>query len=229
MPSDKVIKPSPLFYKLTQIVLFSFYRICFDFKFYGTENVPDGARGVILAPNHASFLDPPILGISLEKPIHYLAKEYLFKVFALRRMLYWLGALPIKSEADDFRSMRQILRALKEGKRLVIFPEGTRTLDGNFQEVEGGAGFLAVKSKAHVVPVYIEGTYAAFPKGVQWFRCRPVRIYFGKPFIPSEDAELMAEDDPYLAVSQRIMTEIKKIKEDVEQGVYKNFAGPGKK
>ena len=224
MSADKVIKPSAFFYRLTQIVLYRFYRICFDFRFYGAENVPEDGRGVILAPNHASYLDPPMIGISLKKPIHYLAKDYLFKVFALRRMIFWLGSLPIKSEGDDFRSMRLILRALKDGKRLVIFPEGTRTLDGNFKDVEAGAGFLAVKSHSHVVPVYIEGSFAAFPKGVKWFRCKPIRVYYGKPFIPSEDAELMAKEDPYLAVSQKIMAEIKSIKENT-----KIFAGPGKK
>lgn len=216
----KVIKPSPFFYKLTVTVLYIFYRICFDFKFYGTKNVPTDSRGVILAPNHASYLDPPIIGVSLGKPIHYFAKEYLFKVFIFGRMLYWLGSLPIKSESDDFRTMRQLIRALKEGKRLVIFPEGTRTSDGNFQEVEGGAGFMAVKSKAHVVPVYIQGSFAAFPRDAQWIRLKPVRVYYGKSFIPSEDAALMAKEDPYLAVSQKIMAEIKKIKDEVDQGVY---------
>lgn len=220
MAAEKVIKPSPFFYRLTQTVLYIIYRICFDFKFYGVENLPDDSRGLILAPNHASYLDPPMVGISLKKPIHYLAKDYLFKIFPLGIMLYWLGSLPIKSEADDFHSIRQLLRALKEGKRLVIFPEGTRTEDGKFRQVEGGAGFLAVKSKAYVLPVYIEGSYDAFPKGVKWFRCKPIRAYYGKPFIPAEDAELMAKEEPYLAVSLRIMEEIKKIKADVEKGVY---------
>lgn len=234
MAADKVIKPWPLYYKLIQVVLYTYYRICFDFKFYGIENVPEDARGIIFAPNHASYLDPPIVGISLKKPINYLAKEYLFKVFALGRTLYWLGALPIKSESDDFRSMRQLLRALKEGKHLVIFPEGTRSEDGRFREVEGGAGFLAVKSKAYVVPVYIQGSFDAFPKGVKWFRCKPVRAYFGKPFIPCEDAGLMAEPDRYLAVGRKIMLEIQKVKADAESGLYPQrsrsiFVRPGTK
>ena len=211
--ADRVINPSPGFYKLIKVVLFRLYRVFFDLKVYGVDNVPEDSRGVIFAPNHASFLDPPILGISLKKPVHLLAKEYVFKVRGLGRPLYWLVVLSIKSESDDFRSMRRIMRTLKEGGRLVIFPEGTRTTDGQFREVEGGAGFFAVKSRAHVVPVYISGTFDAFPKGAKWFRCRPVRVYYGKPFIPVEDAELMAAKDPYLAVSQRIMAEIKKVKD----------------
>ncbi|OIO38931.1 MAG: hypothetical protein AUJ71_01900, partial [Candidatus Omnitrophica bacterium CG1_02_49_16] len=155
MSVEKVIKPSLAFYKLMQVVLFAFYRTFFDFKYYGANNVPEDSRGVIFTPNHASFLDPPIFGISLKMQIHYLAKEYLFKVFGLKHPLYWLGVLPIKSESDDIRSMRMVIRALKEGKRLVIFPEGTRSVDGQFRDVEAGAGFIAVKSGAYVMPAYI--------------------------------------------------------------------------
>ena len=210
-------RPKLWFYRLAQVVLFIFYRICFRLEAYGRENVPQDSRGVILAPNHASYLDPPILGVTLARHITYLAKEYLFKVPVFGTVLFWLGAIPIKSEADDFRSMRQLLRALKNGKQILIFPEGTRSLDGNFKSVEAGVGFLAVKSQAHVVPVYIKGTFQAFPKGVKWFKNHPVKIYYGKPFIPALEPELLNKPDPYLAVSEKIMAEIAKIKESVEK------------
>lgn len=204
-------------YRITQAVLFILYKVCFRFRAYGAENFPkDGSRGVILAPNHASYLDPPVLGISLKKPITYLAKDYLFKPFFMGHLLRWLGCIPIKSESEDFKSMRQLLRVLKEGKSILIFPEGTRTVTGEFQEVESGVGFLAVKSQAYVWPVYIEGSFKAFPKGVKRFKCSPVSAHFGQPFIPALDAELMAKEDPYKAVSLRIMEEIKKIKKEVE-------------
>lgn len=215
MSAEKRPGFSPLFYKLTQIVLLALYRLFFDFKVYGAENVPEGSCGIILAPNHASYIDPPILGISLKRPITYLAKEYLFKKPFLREVICWLGSIPIKSETDDFRTIRQVLRALKEGKQVLLFPEGTRTLDGQFQEPEGGVGFFALKSGAAVVPIYISGTFEAFPKGVKWFRCKPVRIYFGKPFIPAMEKDFTGHENPYLAVGQRIMSEIKKIKEAV--------------
>ncbi|MGH7198776.1 MAG: lysophospholipid acyltransferase family protein [Candidatus Omnitrophota bacterium] len=207
---------SPFFYKLTQIVLLALYRLFFNFKIYGAENVPADHRGVILAPNHASYIDPPILGISLKRPITYLAKEYLFEKPVLCTLICWLGSIPIKTETNDFRTIRQVLKALKEGKQVLLFPEGTRTLDGKFQEPEGGVGFLALKSGAVVVPVYISGTFEAYPKGAKWFRCRPVRVYFGKPFVPAMDKDLAGHENPYLAVGQRIMSEIKKIKEAVQ-------------
>ncbi len=127
-------------------------------------------------------------------------------------MLRWLGVLPIKSEADDFRSMRQLLRLLKEGRCIVVFPEGTRSLDGNFQKAEAGVGFLAAKSQSCVVPVYIDGTFQAFPKGGK-IRPHLVRIYFGKAFRPAQDKELMAHENPYLAISEKIMADIRELKE----------------
>jgi 1-acyl-sn-glycerol-3-phosphate acyltransferase len=206
------------FYALTRAVLFILYRVFFRLRCYGTENVPDDARGVILAPNHASFLDPPILGIALKRPVTYLAKEYLFKPFPLNFLLRWLGVLPIKSQSDDFRSVRQLLRALHEGRCIVVFPEGTRTPHGGFQDPEGGAGFLAVKSRSWVVPVYIQGTFEAFSRKARFFRPHPVKVFFGRPFIPAEEVWVAERQNHYLAVSQKIMTEIKKIQEEFGSG-----------
>jgi 1-acyl-sn-glycerol-3-phosphate acyltransferase len=204
-------------YRTAQTVLFIFYKCFFGLRSVGAENYPDdGARGVILAPNHASFLDPPILGVVLKQPITFLAKDYLFKPFVLGYLLRWLGCIPIKSESEDFRSMRQLFRALKDGKGILIFPEGTRTTTGEFKQAEAGVGFLAVRSQSYVLPIYISGTFKAFPKDAKWFKCSPVSIHFGKPFVPALDKEIMSEADPYMAVGRRIMEEIKKIKKEVE-------------
>lgn len=202
------------FYSLVKPVLFILYRICFDFKSYGTEQVPDPAdpRGVILAPNHASYLDPPIFGISLKRHVTYLAKEYLFRPIVIGTLLRWLGIMPLKSEVHDFKSIRELIRILHQGRCITVFPEGTRSQDGNLRQAEGGVGFLAVKSQAYVVPIYIDGTFEAFPRGVKWFKCRPVKVYYGKPFIPALDAELMSLPDPYLAVGRKIMDEIADLK-----------------
>ncbi len=202
------------FYRLAQAVLYIGYKILFRFKVYGIENLPKDSRGVIIASNHASFLDPPLVGVALKRPVAFLAKDYLFKVFLLGTLIRWLGSLPIKSGKDDFRSMRELLRALKSGKQVLIFPEGTRSKDGKLQPVEGGVGFLAIKSECYVVPTFIQGTYEAFPKGAKFLRPHPVKIYFGKPFIPALDQQLLASQNAYLAVSEKIMSEIQKMKEE---------------
>ncbi len=205
-----------MFYKLTQIVLFILYKLFFRFKSFGAENVPSDSRGVVLAPNHASYLDPPLLGISLREPVTYLAKDYLFKRKGLGVMLGWLNVLPIRTEVQDFKSIRQLLKALNAGKHVAVFPEGTRSPDGQPQEVEGGVGFLALKSRSHVVPVYIRGSFEALPRDAKWFRCVPIEIYFGKAFIPVLDTALTSQEDPNLAVSREIMRRIAELKEKAQ-------------
>lgn len=212
-------KGSLFFYKAFRTVLFIAYRIFFNFKYFGAEQVPSETdpRGVILAPNHVSYLDPPILGISLKRQVTYLAKEYLFKNRFVGLILKSIGAFPIRTKTDDFKTIRELVRVLKAGRCIVVFPEGTRSPDGALREAEGGGGFLAAKSMAYVVPVYIKGTYEAFPRGVKFFKSSPVEVYYGKPFIPAQDTALMSEADPYGAIGRRIMREIKSLKEDADQ------------
>ena len=204
------------FYKFIRSVLFSFYKVFFGFKCYGFDRVPspEDNRGVILAPNHSSFLDPPVLGISLKRPVTYLAKEYLFRAFFIGFVLRKVGAFPILTRTDDFRSIRGLLRILSQGECIVVFPEGTRSPQGEFQEPEPGLGFLAIKSKAWVVPVYIEGTYEAFPRHAKFFKPHPVKVYYGVPFIPALDAAVLASPDPYGAVGQKVMAQIQRLKEE---------------
>ena len=213
---------SEFFYWFIRNALFIAYKVCFSFRFAGSKKVPPESdpRGVILAPNHASYLDPPILGISLRRRVTYLAKEYLFKHGFVGFVLRNIGAYPVKSESGkDFRSIRDLVRILKSGHCVCVFPEGTRSETGQMKEPEGGIGFLAMKSGAWVVPVYIEGSYAAFPKGAKGFKCRPIQVYYGEPFIPSENKEWQAAQDPYMTVSQRIMSDIRRLKEEAAQKV----------
>ncbi|MBI3252992.1 MAG: 1-acyl-sn-glycerol-3-phosphate acyltransferase [Candidatus Omnitrophica bacterium] len=202
------------FYGFIKAVLFIAYKIFFRFRCYGSENIPgpDDPRGVILAANHASFLDPPLIGISSERRVTFLAKNYLFKAFFVGSILRGIGSFPIKTGANDFKTIRGLIRLLEAGRCLLVFPEGTRSPDGQFREPEGGVGFLAAKSRAVVVPVYIRGSFEAFPKGARFFRCHPIEIRFGKAFVPVLEKETAGEGaDPYLAVSQSIMEAIKKL------------------
>ncbi|MBI4432482.1 MAG: 1-acyl-sn-glycerol-3-phosphate acyltransferase [Candidatus Omnitrophica bacterium] len=211
-------KGSAFIYGVLKAALFVLYKVFFRLKCRGSEQVPSEweKRGVILASNHESFLDPPLFGVAVDRRVTFLAKEYLFKAFFVGAVLRSVGAFPIKTRADDFRSIRSLIRILKDGACVLVFPEGTRSPDGQFQEPEGGIGFLAAKSGAFVVPAHISGTYEAFPRQARFFRFSPLTVVFGKPFIPAEDKDLMGASDPNMAVSRRIMDEIKKLKEESE-------------
>ena len=219
-PADQS-RANPLFYGFIKAVLYIAYKIFFRVQFFGVENVAEISerRGVILAPNHASYLDPPIVGISVKRRVTYLAKEYLFGKFVVGWVLRSIGAFPIKTRSDDFRSVRRLIQILRDGKCVAIFPEGTRSPDGTLREAESGVGFLAVKSESVVVPVYIQGTFEAFPRGAKFFKCSPIKAHFGTPFVPSEDKEILGQDDPYSAVGKKIMAQIKALKEDAESRV----------
>lgn len=217
MKSPNPLGGSEVFYRFIRVVLFAIYRAWFRFEYFGAEKTPDGrdGRGLILAPNHASYLDPPLLGISLRRRVTYLAKEYLFKHWFVGRVLRGIGAYPIKSETgNDFRSVRDLVRILKQGACVTVFPEGTRSENGQLKEPESGIGFLAMKSQAWVMPVYIEGTYQAFPKGAKKIKAFPVRVWFGDPFLPAEEAGAFGSGEAaYAAVSQKIMADIKILKD----------------
>ena len=158
----------PWFYTLVRDSLHVFFLLYLRFKTGGLENIPRDSRGVILAPNHASYLDPPAVAVAIKRHVAFMAKDYLFRKPVLGRALRWLGVLPIKTTKEDFRSVRELIRKLKQGYWIVVFPEGTRSSDGRFKEPEAGIGFLAMKSGAWVVPIYVGGAYEAFPRQSKW-------------------------------------------------------------
>ena len=210
---------SGFFYRFIRSVLYMLYRVLFGFRHFGSERVPKESdpRGVILAPNHASYLDPPVLGISLKRRVTFLAKEYLFRHWFVGWVLRGIGAYPIKTgSANDFRSIRGLIRMLKRGACVAVFPEGTRSEDGRFREPEDGLSFLAMKSGAWVVPVYIQGSYDAMPRGTKGIRLKPVQVFYGEPFLATEE-RFGGNEEGHIAVSCHIMTEIKKIKEDLTE------------
>jgi len=209
-------KGTARFYYTVVVVLFIAYKLLFRFKVCGSGKIPKSSdkRGLILAPNHASYIDPPLLGVAQFRRITYLAKDYLFKHGFVGWVLRGLGAYPIKSgEGNDFRAIRDLIRLLKEGRCVAVFPEGTRSEDGRFKEPESGIGFLAMKSRSYVVPTYIEGSYEAFPKGAKGIKPHKVKIYFGEAFIPAEDERFKTLEEPYQAVAVEIMARIAGLKE----------------
>jgi 1-acyl-sn-glycerol-3-phosphate acyltransferase len=149
------------------------YATYFRWRVYGAENVPEQG-GVILASNHASFLDPPLVGSGLKRDINYLARESLFRFPGIAALLHSWNAVPVDRDGGGARGLKIILDRLIAGNGIILFPEGTRTKDGQLQRARSGIGLTVIKSTAPVVPVRVFGTFEAF--GRHRIFPRPYRV-----------------------------------------------------
>lgn len=162
--------------------------------------------GAIIAANHASYLDPPIVACGYRREISFLARNTLFR--GVGGWLYpRLNAFPIDRGSADLKSMKTILHKLQAGQRILIFPEGTRTPDGRLQGAKAGIGMLVAKSGVPVQPIRIFGSYEAWPRGGQ-FRPGPITLVIGDP-IRFEKSDLEDRSrEGYQRLADRLMTEI---------------------
>ncbi len=155
-------------------------------KVSGGENVPmDGP--LIVACNHASHLDPMILGAAFDRPLHFMARRTLFDTPGFAWLIRQNNAFPLDRDGDSRDALRAFGARLEGGNAVVMFPEGTRSLDGNLQEMKPGIGMLAVRNLAPVLPVYIRGSYAAWPRGKSLPRPHALRVYIGGIIVPDPD------------------------------------------
>jgi 1-acyl-sn-glycerol-3-phosphate acyltransferase len=191
-------------------VLWKTCFVCFfSYRVIGKEKlVTEGP--VLIASNHESFLDPPLVGIAYDKEIYYLARKTLFR--GLGGWLYpRLNSIPIDQDRPDMTSLKKIIKLLRQGNQVVVFPEGSRTLDGELQSAEAGTGLMVVKSKATVQPVRIFGARDALPRGSGKMRFCPITLVVGDPITFTPD-ELKAKGrEGYQKISDRIMEEIGKL------------------
>jgi len=194
--------------RLFKLFLLGWHRL----RIRGVENIPVEG-GVLLASNHASFLDPPVVGASYRaRPIHFMARNTLWNS---RFGTWWMtkvGCIPVSRGTGDMRALKTTIRMLKEGKVVSMFPEGTRTEDGELQVAKGGIGFIIEKSGCVVVPAYIDGTYKAHPKGSKGVKPCKVTITYGKPITPEDFQALGSGRKAYDAHAALIMKRIAELK-----------------
>ena len=162
----------------------TFYRLLFSTYFrwrvFHPERVPVSGP-VILASNHASFLDPPLVGSGVKRALNYLARATLFRYPGVGAILRQVQAVPVDRDGGGAAGLRAILDRLLAGGAIVLFPEGTRTHDGQLQPARSGIGLTVIKSNAPVVPVRIWGTFEAFGRHVRFPRPHRVLIKYGHP------------------------------------------------
>jgi len=167
-------------YKIGWHCFRALFRFYFGWRVCNPERVPESGP-VILACNHASFLDPPLAGAGLKRPISYLARASLFGVPVLAAILRSWEVVPVDRDGGTGGGFKAILERLESGRAILLFPEGTRTLDGQLQPGRSGIGLAVIKSAAPVVPVRVFGTFEAYGKHRSWPRPRRLTVKYGRP------------------------------------------------
>ncbi len=184
------------------------FRTIFGLKIIGEEHlIREGP--VLVASNHQSFLDPPLIGNLYQTEMVFLARKTLF-VGAFFKWLYprW-NAIPVDQDRPDMSSLKTIIRKLKEGHRVLVFPEGQRTLDGTIGEAAPGIGLVAVKSGAVIQPVRIRGAREALPRGSAQIRFSRITVSVGPPiYLTEEELKAVNGKEDYERITEQIMSAI---------------------
>ena len=190
-------------YHLSRLVGRLFFRLRVVHRERMLQNGP-----VILAMNHQSYLDPPLAGITCDRAVYFLARRTLLDVPLLGRLLPKLNVIPVNQEGIDRSALKALIRVLKAGNAALVFPEGSRTVDGSLQPAEPGLGLVIAKTLAPVVPMRIFGAHQALPRGGGGLHFVPITIVIGEPiFFTAVDLDPPGKD-LYKRLSQRIMNAI---------------------
>jgi 1-acyl-sn-glycerol-3-phosphate acyltransferase len=190
-------------FRLSQVIA----ETLFDFRVvHGERMINDG--GVILAMNHQSYLDPPLAGIACKREIHYLAKKTLLDWPVIGPIFPKLRVIPVDQERADMSALKTVIKLVRGGECTIVFPEGSRTLDGDFLPALPGLGLVIAKTLAPVVPMRIFGAHEAFPRGGKPRPFRPITLVVGQPIFFSKDDLVGSGRELYQNLSERVMQRI---------------------
>ncbi|MGB3261754.1 lysophospholipid acyltransferase family protein [Paenisporosarcina sp.] len=188
-------------YQFAKSLVWTALNPLYRFDIKGLEHFPK-TGGILICANHIDALDPPVVGITAPRPVHFMAKEELFNAPVLKPLLPKLNAFPVKRGLSDREALRRALAILKGGDVMGIFPEGTRSKNGELGKGFSGAGFFALKGEADVVPCAIVGPYKPFKR---------LKVVYGEPIImqPYRDRKASADE-----VTSVIMERIQQLLDD---------------
>ena len=200
-------------YRFSRLMLEFFLRIFFRIHFFGRENIP--APPYIVVSNHTSLLDPPLVGAACNKySLDFMAKSDLFDAPILGAWTRSVNCICIRRGKNSVEGLKEALRRIDKGRAVGIFPEGTRSADGSLQEAKRGVGFLIARAGVPVIPVYVDGSRAAFPKTGGMKPGTHINVFVGRP-IPPEDFffKKSSGKKDYEAISNMVMEHIARLKE----------------
>lgn len=190
-----------MLYRVIRQLLIIVLRTLFCFKVRGIENIPKKG-GFILASNHASLLDPMVLGAASFRKLDFMAKHELFYNPLFSRFISSVGAFAVKRDSADLSALRDAMRRIRDGRAIALFPEGSRRVNGIIDAPQAGIGFLAAKLNVPVIPAFIKGTEKALPAGAKLIRPAKISVHFGRQI--SIERRM-----PYQDIARQIMVSIR--------------------
>lgn len=197
---------STVAYGILWLLLNAAGKLFFRYRVVGREHVPTQG-GVLIAANHASYVDIPFVGGSVRRRMWYLGRQDLF-LPVFRPILQWLGWIPIRQDRLDRDGFGKAIRLIQEGKIVVIYPEGTRTPDGALRRGKPGMGIIVAETGCAVIPAYLAGTREVLPIGARWLSLHPIRVTFGAPIDFTAAAQRLSGKEFYQHVSRTVMGRI---------------------
>ena len=196
-----------IFYNLAKLLA----RVFFRMRVVHPERMIESGP-LILAVNHASFFDPPLAGICSKRGVYYLARKSLLKWPFFGPLFPAMNVIPVERDGNDMSALREVIKKIKEGNGVVLFPEGTRSKDGNIQPARAGIGFVIAKTGAPVLPMRIFGAYDAFPKNSKRLHFTQITVVIGEPLVFSPNDLASATRETYQMLSDRVMEAIAALK-----------------
>lgn len=184
-------------------------KLLFGIRIQGVEHIPREG-GFILASNHISYYDPPLVGSYIPRELFFFAKKELFSGRLFGAILRRVNARPVRRGQMDRDALKMSVQIIHDGYGLTVFPEGTRSKTKNFLPPKPGIGLLAAQARCPIVPAYIHG--ANHLKDCFWRRDR-LSIDYGEPISAEWISSLPAEKDSYLAIAAEVMARIAALKE----------------
>lgn len=189
-------------YRVLQVLSRASTVLLFSIRCQGRENTPaEGA--VLVCANHQSFFDPILVGVAFNRRMNYLARKTLFRFGIFRWFIEFLDAIPIDREGGGLGGLKETLRRLKSGEMVVIFPEGTRSRDGQVSSLKPGFVALARRSRAALLPLGLDGSYDAWPRAARFPRRARVHLCIGQP-ITQELIKSLSDEQLVAELEQRI-------------------------
>jgi 1-acyl-sn-glycerol-3-phosphate acyltransferase len=196
-----------VFYNLAKLLA----RLIFLMRVVNQERMIESGP-LLIAVNHSSFFDPPLAGICSKRGVYYLARKTLLKWPFFGPLFPEMNVIPVERDGNDMSALREVIKKVKDGNAVLLFPEGTRSLDGHLQPARAGIGLVIAKTGAPVLPMRIFGAYEAFPKNARHLQLSQITVVIGEPIHFSADEIAHSSRETYQILSNRVMDAIGALK-----------------